>query len=248
MANRDEKLLGIATDVTLDHVLALPLWQEPLDVLLCTGDLSQDDSDSSYQRLKEKLHHIDAIQCFLPGNHDDMDALSRVLAGERTGDQCFVLGNWCIVALNSQWPGHVPGQLTQEQLIWLERQLEKHKKHYVLIALHHHIYPIGTAWLDAIALQQPQTLQSLISQHPHVKAVLSGHVHHASEQQHGATQWLTAPSSCFQTDTSQGDTFAVSQEQPGVRELLLHNHGEITTTVHRCTDAPLDFDPTITDY
>lgn len=248
MADVDDDLLGIVTDVTLDHVLALPVWRQPLDILLCTGDLSQDDTVASYQRLQHKLRKIEAIKCFVPGNHDDMGVMSQVLANERLGDQYVDMEGWRIIVLDSQWPGHVSGQLGAEQLAWLAEALLACKDRYVLIALHHHVYPIDVAWIDAWALQQPEALQAVLGQHGHIKAVLSGHVHHASEQWHGGVRWLTSPSSCFQTDASRGADFAPSMEQPGVRELLLYPDGQVMTMVHRTDAAPLHFDKIIRGY
>ena len=63
-------LLGMNTADSLQRVIDLVLAQQPkIDLVLATGDLSQDGSLQSYQRFHQLSAQIPAPARWLPGNH-----------------------------------------------------------------------------------------------------------------------------------------------------------------------------------
>lgn len=67
----EETLLGINTESSLQAVLAMVAQKsQALDVLLCTGDLSNDGSPEAYQRFHQRVASLKKPQVWLPGNHD----------------------------------------------------------------------------------------------------------------------------------------------------------------------------------
>jgi len=70
-ADTQGKLLGLNTQFSLDKVLELIRGEQPSpDLILATGDLSQDASFESYQRLEQALSGFPAPVYWLEGNHD----------------------------------------------------------------------------------------------------------------------------------------------------------------------------------
>ena len=58
-ADTEGKLLGLNTQFSLDRVLELIRSEQPsIDLILATGDLSQDASYEAYKRLDLSLIHI----------------------------------------------------------------------------------------------------------------------------------------------------------------------------------------------
>lgn len=70
----DGRLLGLNTEDSLRMVLErVEQEQSHIDVILATGDLSQDGSPSSYQRFQQHLTRFKAPSYWLQGNHDLTD-------------------------------------------------------------------------------------------------------------------------------------------------------------------------------
>src|SRR5690606_32961889 len=70
-AEESGKLLGLETQFSLDRVLELIRAEQPrIDLILATGDLSQDASQASYERLQRALAGFNTPTYWLEGNHD----------------------------------------------------------------------------------------------------------------------------------------------------------------------------------
>ena len=70
-ADTEGKLLGLNTQFSLDQVLELVAREQPdIDLILATGDLSQDASLAAYERLRDALSQFDAPTYWIEGNHD----------------------------------------------------------------------------------------------------------------------------------------------------------------------------------
>jgi len=101
-----------------------------------------------------------------------------------------------------------------------------------LVSVHHHVLPVGSAWLDEHILKNNKQFIDLINKFDNVKAVLSGHVHQAFDVEKQGTRYITSPSTCVQFKPN-SDDFAVDDKAPGYRYLVLHKSGTITTKVER---------------
>jgi Icc protein len=94
--------------------------------------------------------------------------------------------------------------------------------------MHHHPLPMGSAWLDGVALRDAAAFLEVIDAHPQVRGVLWGHVHQASDRQRGAVRFLSTPSTCSQF-LPDSEFFALDGRPPGLRWLMLHPDGGIDT-------------------
>jgi len=233
-------LLGVNTLESLHQVLeaALPANGLPPDALIATGDLVHDCSEAGYRLLGKSLdarcEHILAM----PGNHDDPAMMKKVLPGY--GIQVggvLELGNWQLVLLDSHLSGHEGGLLAKEELERLDRILEQGQDH-LLLFVHHHPLPIGSPWLDAIALENGEELLSRIRNHPRIRGVVWGHVHQSWEGRLQQAELLATPSTCIQFAPQQ-ERFALAAEPPGWRELTLHADGSLSSAVFHLQQMPI---------
>ncbi|XGV94453.1 MAG: 3',5'-cyclic-AMP phosphodiesterase [Leptolyngbya sp. BL-A-14] len=233
-ADGEYQLLGLPTTESFQAVLhQVSLLQPQPNLLLLTGDLSQDGKPESYKRLHTALQLLGYSTYWLPGNHDRLLEMEECLAGGVISAQkSFQIGGWHFILLNSQVPGCVHGQLTGETLEWLEHQLNLAGELPTLVSLHHPPFTVGSDWLDSSTLQNPEALFTLLDQYPQVKLVLFGHIHQEYSRIRRGVQYLGTPSTSIQFEPY-SSLFALDEEQPGFRILDLYPDGNWWTTVVR---------------
>jgi Icc protein len=163
----------------LQQALAWARRQPALpDLLLISGDLCQDESWGGYVRLRELLAGWPTPVALLPGNHDHPQLLRAALGRRaRLAPADLDLGGVRLLLLDSHRSGRVAGWLGERQLAWLAARLQAPDDRPLLVALHHPPVPIGSAELDAIALNDAPHLLPLLQRQPQLRAVLFGHVH-----------------------------------------------------------------------
>ena len=201
------------------------------DLLLATGDLSEDGSAESYHLLKQYLHLFGVPVLALPGNHDNPVLLASAFPGSPV-DSISVSnhGSWQIIRLNSCIPNKPEGRLAQGALIELETLFSTGEKRPRLIAVHHHPISVGNPWIDKYPLNNPGKLLQLIDQSPEVKITLWGHIHHTFESERIGTAMLGSPSSAINSLTGV-QKFTADPSGPACRWVDLHDDGLFETGI-----------------
>lgn len=227
---------GVNTQDSLKQVIdQVRVEQDTIDLLLCTGDISQDGSPASYIRFAEMVSTLNAPMRWLAGNHDEGVVLQQVCADKDWLHSVYDLEYWRIVVLDSSIPEQVHGFLAEEQLKALDQALATAGSRYVLIAVHHHPLPVGSAWMDKIGLHNAEQLLERIALYDNVRAVLCGHVHQTFDQEANGVRWLGTPSTCIQFAPGSAE-FALDEQMPGYRWLHLYDEGQLDTGVSRVLD------------
>ena len=98
---------------------------------------------------------------------------------------------------------------------------------------------MGSAWLDGVGLRDSEQFLAGIARHAHVRGVLWGHVHQASDRTRDGVRFLSTPSTCSQF-LPDAEFFALDGRPPGLRWLRLEHDGRIETEIDwlRSTDQP----------
>ena len=235
------QLVGIDTDRSLAAVCRLVAALGPIDALLLTGDLAGDEAEEAYGRLDEALAPLGVPSFWLPGNHDAVWSDDHPLRShfKRT----VQLPHWDILMLNTQHPGVVAGHLASSEIAALEQAVNHAQTtgRPLLVATHHPLLPVGSAWLDEIGAENGLDALRLLAPLGEQTVVISGHVHQDSAQTYQGVQCLTAPSTCIQFAPNSAD-FRVDAQAPGCRMLTLHEAGAWETTVLRVTDETFAVD------
>ncbi|HKJ17734.1 MAG TPA: metallophosphoesterase [Xanthomonadales bacterium] len=224
-ADPEEPYRGQDAGANLSHVWARAEQWEPHLVLL-TGDVSEDASPASYQRVKDKLDDRKAILA-LPGNHDDPALMSRYFpSGPWDGPLVHEAGSWLIVLLDSSLEGRIEGGFSDAELGQLQNALESSPKPNILVALHHQPVPVQAPWIDRYALTRPEKFLAIIDAEPRVKCVVWGHIHHHFSAERNGVQYLGAPSTAA---NSLGRTakFDLDPLGPSCRTLELDEAGKV---------------------
>lgn len=203
------------------------------DLLLASGDLSEDGSRASYEALKGYLDPLDIPVLALPGNHDDFELLSGVFPGSPI-DRVAVSehGPWQILRLNSSLPGRPEGRLQEETLVELENILTSQPRRPHLIALHHQPIPVGSPWIDKYCLFDAEAFLQIVDRYANVKAVVWGHVHQAFETDRNGTAMLGGPSSAINGRPG-AQKFSADPGGPACRWLKLSCEATLLTGVLR---------------
>jgi 3',5'-cyclic-AMP phosphodiesterase len=232
-ATADSRMRGVTTYATLLAVLERakrdPRW--PVDVILATGDVVQDESRAGYERFRATLEPLGLPVLVIPGNHDDPKLMDEVLHGGpfQVGGE-LRRGPWSLVMLSTFLAGEDAGGLGPARLAGLRKALEAHAGQHVLVAMHHHPMPMGSAWLDGVALRDSDQFWQIVDKSPDVRVVLCGHVHQAADRDRGPVQFFSTPSTCAQFLPG-SDFFALDTRPPGMRWISLFPDGSIETEV-----------------
>jgi Icc protein len=237
LAGAQDCLKGMNTRASFEAVCQAAMADPArLDLVLATGDLSQDASPASYQYLAQRFGGLQLPMFWLPGNHDDSNAMREHLRGELIfAAKQVLIGNWLIVLLDSTIAGETGGYLGPEQIDFLQASLQAHPQRHALVCLHHQPLATDSEWIDRLGLQQSQTLIDALKLHDNVRAVLWGHVHQQAHQRRDGIEWMSTPSTCIQFKPG-SKTFALDDLPPGYRRLDLHTDGNIDTAVERLVD------------
>ncbi|NIF19084.1 3',5'-cyclic-AMP phosphodiesterase [Pantoea sp. Cy-639] len=235
-------LLGLNTRESLGHVIAQVRREQPrVDLLLCTGDLSQDASAASYEAFRGLAKAVGAPMRWLPGNHDEAQVMAEV--APELVQTVTDIGAWRIVMLDSAVLGATFGLLDDAQLEGLDAALASAGERHCLLCCHHQPVDIGCAWMAPIGLRNADELWRRLRSYPQVKALLWGHIHQEWDEVRDGVRLLATPSTCIQF-APRSEDFKVSEEQPGYRWLRLYADGRLETGVERARDyvVRLDFD------
>lgn len=202
------------------------------DLLDRSRVLADTEYEPSYHLLRRTLDTLHCPTYLLLGNHDNRPAFYRVMqpaiaASDKPYYYSFDYQGYHFVALDSHVPGKAPGGLDSAQLAWLRDDLEAHRNQPTLVFVHHHPWPIGLAWMDAMHLQNGGELVALLRQFPHVQWMICGHVHLDHVVQQDGLTMLTTPATCFQL-SKVSQTRKLLAGPPGFR--LVHVKDQVLST------------------
>jgi Icc protein len=235
----EQTLLGIETEHYFNAILDQAFATEQhFDLILVTGDLTQDPCQSSYERILKALTARNIPAICLPGNHDDLTLMQNTFNTDLVSCQKQVIfKSWQLICLNSQIINSPNGNLAAQELEMLESYLIKYPDLNTIIAVHHHCVKTESAWLDTMMIKNSDTFLSLVTKYPKVKVIINGHVHQEQDNNLSNIRILSTPSTCFQFKPL-CKNFSVEPAAPGYRVIQLFKDGQLETKVFRLP-APL---------
>ncbi|MHB0774580.1 metallophosphoesterase [Halomonas sp. WWR20] len=176
----------------LDAVIERARQLRP-DMVLVSGDVSQDETPASYRHASQALTHLECPWFWFAGNHDHPECMQELQPFHDELD----LGEWRLLILDSRIAGQDGGELGQTQLQDLAWRLEEDERP-VLLAMHHPPVEIGSRWMDSIGLADRDALWQTLAAYGQVKAILCGHIHQAFAARQGTVAVYGCPSTSDQ--------------------------------------------------
>ncbi len=219
------KYRDIYPQVNFLQTLALAQQLKP-DYLVLTGDLAEDEQETTYAWLHEQLNLSGLKWLWLAGNHDNAQFMRQFAPTNFYIEEL----HWLLVGLNSQLFGATQGYLTAEQLELVERALAQPKPVY--FALHHHPITVGSTWKDELGLTNATQFNQLLQATRPKTAIISfGHIHQEFYAQQGHLTYLGCPATSVEF-TARSNTFSLTpQALPRLRLLRLSPEGKFSTRV-----------------
>jgi Icc protein len=229
---RGQLYRGLDADRSLARLLPLMRDWQP-DVILLTGDVSEDGGAASYGRISASLCSVGAEVLALPGNHDDPAVMQRYFRdGPWRGPLFRSFRGWQLVLLDSTERDLIGGALSADTLSKLEAGLQRSEAPNVLLALHHQPVQVGSPWIDRYALDGPEPLLEIIDRHPAIRGVTWGHVHQDFSSERNGKLLFGSPSTVANSIPGR-QKFTLDIAGPACRWFRLHPDGDIETGLLR---------------
>ncbi|MFF1571258.1 metallophosphoesterase [Leifsonia sp. NPDC058292] len=176
----------VDTLAALERVLDRAAELDRVDVVVASGDLSDDGSEESYRLLASRVgpwaDARDAAVVYAMGNHDLRPGFEAVLGAREAVTE---VAGFRIVSVDTSVPGAGYGSIDAAQLDRLRDVLATPSPHGTVVVLHHPPVPASSALLAALELQSPHDLLEVCAAGD-VRLILAGHYHHAlAAEAHG---------------------------------------------------------------
>lgn len=242
-----EELLGLNTDESFRDVLRTVQLNETPDLILNTGDISNDGGPRSYQRFIDFVREYFPTTplAWLPGNHDEPSNMDLVT--ELPIESRHRVAGWNLIFLNSKVPMEEGGALQGSELRRLEAELSAHADLPTMIFLHHQMVNVGSVWVDQYAVKNSAEFFDVIDRFDNVKVVSWGHVHQDFSVNRKGVLLMATPSTCVQF-LPNNDEFQVDTVMPGYRNYTLYPDGSFTTRVARVMNKKYEINFAATGY
>jgi len=203
-----------------------------VDALIVTGDLTDRDDPREYALARELFSRFEIPVYLIPGNHDSSEGMRREMHDfpgmSETSDgkihYSAQIGSLRLIALDTHLSGQPQGELGDEQLAWLDKELGKNDVP-ALVALHHPPALAGISHMDKIGLLDAEALAEVIAPHAHVERLMCGHLHRPIIASFAGKVITLAPSTGHQVvlDLSEDGPSMFNFEPPAY---FLHHHSE----------------------
>ena len=221
----------------IEHVRNNPITKNP-DLIVVTGDISQDYSLGSYQHAYKLLKQFDCPVIGTTGNHDNPESFS-LFFGKPTLEftELSHLTNWRILLVSSYLSQCIVGKISEHDLAFLQNSLATNNTQPVIMFTHHHLLPIHSKWMDNIRIANAKDFINIVDRQQNLKAVVCGHTHQATSADHRKVKYLTTPATSWQFAPRQ-ERFKAAITMPGYRWIKLHQDNSIETKVERIKRNP----------
>lgn len=209
------------------------------DVVLLTGDATEDGKEASYFHLIELLKPLKIPFYAIPGNHDRREAMRSAFKNlpfmPSKGFIHYAVDDYPIrfIGLDTLVEGEDFGCLCDERFSWLDETLKQDTKKPTLLFMHHPPIQIGMELFDQMKCKAPKAFETLISKQTNIMGIVTGHYHHLCVSTFGNKLCFLAPSVApvhYFAGPKDLHVTALELEDPGV---TLHSWlGENTLVSH----------------
>ncbi|MGF0114691.1 phosphodiesterase [Promicromonospora sp. Marseille-Q5078] len=203
------------------------------EAIIFTGDLADAGDPAAYRRLRELVEpaaaRIGAQVIWVMGNHDERGAFRAGLLDEDATDlapidRVFDVNGLRIIAIDTTVPGQHYGEISDEQLAWLARELETPAPDGTLVALHHPPVPSPLGLIALVELRDQDRLAEVL-RGTDVRGVLGGHLHYSTHSTFAGIPVSVASATCYTQDLNVVHPGARGQDG-GQSFNLVHVYGD----------------------
>lgn len=204
-----------------------------VDVIVFTGDLTQDHSKASYQLFVQAFKEckITMPVYYVAGNHDEPKLLNHYLGAAPFYQEKIIKTPYWQILLMASKSDTPAGEVTQQQFDDIGKAIDTTKSQ--LLLMHHHPVDVGF-FIDQHGLKNKQQFRDFIDEFSSIAVVGCGHVHQALtlplllEQR--TIPLYCCPATSIQFDVS-SETVKKNSQGPGFRLFTLKENKEFSTEV-----------------
>ncbi|MEX6507123.1 phosphodiesterase [Jiella sp. M17.18] len=218
-----ERLDACFADIAANHADA--------EAVVISGDLTHDGEESAYRALAERVEALPLPVHLMLGNHDDRDAF-RAVFGDAHSTGRFVqksvdLPAGRLVLLDTLKAGAVEGELCEERLAFLDRQLAEAKGRDCLVFAHHPPFKLHMPALDGVGLADADAFAEVAARNGNVRHVFAGHVHRPVSGSWRGLPFTALRGTSQQTALQFSDRFVASLEPPAYAVIFADDEGVV---------------------
>jgi 3',5'-cyclic-AMP phosphodiesterase len=163
----------VMNDAAVEELLAADRV-DPFSALFAKGDLTAAGVDVEFAAFEACYGApFDGRLFAVRGNHDCVSEQTAY-----SGDQWVDLDGIAVAVLDSAVPGHAHGELTGEQLDWLDARAADATEPVIVMA--HHPQRLGPAWEDpgfTLTADSSAALDEVLARRTAIVAYMAGHTH-----------------------------------------------------------------------
>jgi len=201
-ANDALEIYGTKSNITFKEVMYKLVNEDIHDtnIIFLTGDISQDETFESYQKIANDLSKLNIPIYWIPGNHDDLEKVEHEFkqANNFHRQSTLTLSHWHFIFLNTKIEGRDDGYLSKLELDLLKNKIiAAPNNKQIAIVMHHHPAPVGTPLIDHYILQNRQDFWDIVTR-TNVKLIICGHVHGDYSFQYNNIMIESSPATCLQ--------------------------------------------------
>ena len=198
------------------------------DAVIVTGDIIDTANEREYAIAKHILDKLEMPFHLVSGNHDHSLGLKRAfrdydeIASAIPERLCYAadIGPIRLIVLDSSVPGAGHGELSHNQIEFLDGELTAATDRPAIVAVHHPPIQTGNRSMDSLGLVNPEAFADALAGHSNVQRVLCGHCHRSVVGSFAGTTVAIAPATGHQLELSvDDDVFGFNMEPPA---FLLH--------------------------
>ncbi|MCH7788831.1 MAG: phosphodiesterase [Acidobacteria bacterium] len=219
------------------------------DVVLLTGDLTDEGTADQYLLLQGLLAPLTIPVLPIPGNHDLHDAFvesfAEVLPPDLADGHCsYVIEPRAaaqprLIGFDTSHPERIDGVAPQDRLLWLDQQLSAAPEVPTLIFMHHPPIDSTIWWMDIVGLSPGDAveLRAVIARHDQIRLVVAGHIHRPIHSMIGSARVSICPSTVHQVGLSVVEEAVPSvSTEPAGFQLHVWTGEEFVTHTERVDD------------
>lgn len=201
-ANDEQNMFGVKSNIKFRAILDKILTEElhDTDCIFLTGDISQDITTQSYQKIVDHLSPLNIPIYWIPGNHDDIHVMQTVFNQAKNFHYLphLQVQNWRFIFLNTKQEGSEGGFLSEAELDKLKHEIASASPdHKIVVIMHHHPIPVYTPMIDKYILKNQKEFWEIVTD-TNVCLIICGHVHGDYQIEHQNIMLESAPATCLQ--------------------------------------------------
>jgi 3',5'-cyclic-AMP phosphodiesterase len=185
--------------IPLDYCIKKVKEKEEIDVLMISGDLTEDGEEEDYSFLKQHIENLigKTKMVVTLGNHDKKANFRKGWLLEKESEKPYneihEFEELYVISFDNSVHENPNGIIENDQLIWIKEAFRKTKDKPVILLTHHHLLENQNILPTAVgsdALLEVMKNQNII-------CILNGHTHHHYMGMAAGKPYFTADSMSF---------------------------------------------------